>query len=1739
MLQAYPGVNISDVRFGWGDTETTNLTVPSLLSESRIVVRAYPADEPGPRQLYLALNTFNLLPINASFLYYRQPTNFSQCEPTGGPTRGGTAVTIQGGPFDVFSTDAANTLCRFGGRYVQALVFESDRIVCETPPADTPGTVQVAVSLNGADTDFGLIGRTFKYYQQPRPRTGGGDGDLSGITPVGGPREGGTRVTILGSGFMAFAPVISFVRCRWQAPIVDVIAASNARTIGLPFPESSAIEHTDTRIVCLAPSARIGAAELVNLTLTLNALDFGDTGLTFQYYAPPRVTTITPSGGHRTGGTIVTISGEGFDVLADGAYVSCQYGSPYNPAYNARYTITRPSLVTRTAVVCNAPSTKVTDTRELWLALNGFALGSGRDPRATGQNYTYYNPPTVLSVLPQAGVFSGGTVVTLLGQGFHGLSGNKDFASCRFLTSNSISDTAPIELNPDFWTCRSPNQTGIAEGEAALVLVTLNAQQYVDTTYRFSYYGLRIDDVNVNGGPPGGVAAGATVVTLRGFGFDRGPVKYCRFGLLPRVLVLSVSAERLLCTTPPASYAGDVHLLLSNDDIVYIDTGLDYTYYVQPTIFSSVSPEGGPKRGDTLVTLTGSGFAAFVSQSQPLSPDDKRRAARCLWGGEFSSDLSVEGLLRNAPRTSPVASGALTMSGQAGVTAPIITAVVVEDPDNSDAVWSDGDTITIYFDVDTNEGGEGLLTDSGNRVLVDQLFAFSHALGARYSGRWLDASSFQVVVVDSSGSSLAADLSGASVAVIGDIKNANELSRWCKATSALSGSTGTQQPPAIAHFDSQTWDLQDVAWSRYDTLSVRFDVPTDLGGREGGKAFVDTTLSFSQSLGEDYSGVWLDPSTFLITILDPSGASGGPRINATAGAVVSVNGTLRNAPGTSEPSRAAYVMSVGDYGRSSDAPRLLRFFARDRDNANTSYDVGDELIVQFDMSVNHGACLEPAMTTDNLPTCMRRASGNEGYVDSLFSMSAPIGANYTGGWADGSTFVVTVTKPFPDAEHAPRPYDTVLKIASTAGITNLAGTAPVLAIGPGELGGAERVTTLPTPPRLVDAVASDFENRHLIPALGDTMYIRFNEPTDRAGGAFDELAGRLSCQSGDDCNLMNNQAHRLFDFFYANGVRITTPFFLEYTSGWLDDSTFAITVINGTKLLRPGIIASSWEPPWDFAHDQDLTTALADSGTRVALRAGIVVQSLSCPPEYAGSAYCTAPTGLSDTTEGSVTFGYEAPYLRGDFGRITGPEIVGFTADDPNNGDGVFGDGDVLTITFDQRTNRARTHDNFGRPYAHVISHGSESDVRYPLGTDGLSGNVLVDAMFDFSHPLGTAYSGEWLDDSTFSITVLDATAHDLTDPPTVGVLNVTARPSAGIGSFNLTAKTCANITHMMLYHPDDYANLLYMPYLVNSSLHNCEVHYANGTSPPLDGDLGAPTYPSLLSATADDVDNGDEVYGVGDVLVLQFDMPTNAPTALLTLGGGGGGGATDDPPAPPAAPLMLGAPPAAPPAGGGGDTTATNAYVDALFSFTQSLGTQYSGEWVRPDRFVVTIVQPGDGGVDLGTTEVTVVSTNIRNAAGDELTANNQTVVVHGDFGTLVEPSIERFTVVTEPNASTYADGDTVVIQISMLTNYGQPSPNPNPTTHAGNKAYVDHLFGFSHVLGADYSGSWQGGETPMCADGGATTLHPCFVVTLIDTSGGAALTGTTLAAPSIHLRSGVCPCPMSLHLSALTPPP
>ena len=854
-----------------------------------------------------------------------------------------------------------------------------------------------------------------------------------------------------------------------------------------------------------------------------------------------------------------------------------------------------------------------------------------------------------------------------------------------------------------------------------------------------------------------------------------------------------------------------------------------------------------------------------------------------------------------------------------------------------------------------------------------------------------------------------------------------------------------------------------------------------------------------------------------MTILDPTGASpGGPPINETSGAVISVAGQLRNRPGTSSLAYGEHTLSVGNWGEVR-APRLLRFFARDADNLNASCDTGDELIVQFDMAVNRGECIEWSLSTDNLPVCARRPSGGAAFVDSLFGVTALLGTNYSGAWTDGSTFAITIT----DAprELAPAPFNTLLKVPAGANVRNANATSDALVFGPELMGAAERFETFPEPPVLTSIVANDFANVDLRVGPGDTITIAFDRPTDRGvdsagtprNGECTWAWNNAGTQRVRTQDLSNCELHRLFDLLRENDkgqhVKITEPLFLEYEAMWHDDMTLVVNVLNGT------------EPAVGILHPEyaEGRSVLVDGRTKLALKADATVRLKECPLAYGQlegeeSAYLSHCTALAGRDAPAPT-----PHLAGHFGRLTAPQIASFAASDPDNGDRVFGDGDILTIIFDQRTNMGQRHTNFMEPHAWLYAEkwGEAPQLAtYPFGADATSGGrEYVDSLFNFSQPLGDGYSGAWVDDSTFRVRVNDAsTGGDPVNPeqrPSLGGSNVTVTPWSAITSANYTSKVC-NLTDVDGNVFDRYIE---SPIMLNSTLWWCQLQYANATSPFLSGSFGVPTYPTLVDFYVLDPDNGDDEYSNGDVLHLNFDMDTNRPAC--------GGGASN-----------------ASGASGGG-----KALVDCLFDFSHSLGADYEGEWATAARFAITVIDATGASVSVTSpaTRATVVSTDVRNARGDALTGHNSSATLRGEFGRTSEPTVDRFTVVVAANASNYTDGDTMVLHLDMATNQcpavegasssaarcvtstGADALDPSgvPRAAEGDKLFVDSLFGFSAMLGTDYSGAWEDGESSRCADGGATTVWPCFVIHLIDTRGGAAASGRTIAAPTVHVRN------------------
>jgi len=75
---------------------------------------------------------------------------------------------------------------------------------------------------------------------------------------------------------------------------------------------------------------------------------------------------------------------------------------------------------------------------------------------------------------------------------------------------------------------------------------------------------------------------------------------------------------------------------------------------------------------------------------------------------------------------------------------PIILSIVADDPDGADAVFGNGDAITVTFSEATNE------PTVNTKATLDGIFAFSQSLGTDYAGLFIDPETLIITIVDSS-----------------------------------------------------------------------------------------------------------------------------------------------------------------------------------------------------------------------------------------------------------------------------------------------------------------------------------------------------------------------------------------------------------------------------------------------------------------------------------------------------------------------------------------------------------------------------------------------------------------------------------------------------------------------------------------------------------------------------------------------------------------------------------------------------------------------------------------------------------------------------------------------------------------------------------------------------------------------------------------------------------------------------
>ena len=211
-----------------------------------------------------------------------------------------------------------------------------------------------------------------------------------------------------------------------------------------------------------------------------------------------------------------------------------------------------------------------------------------------------------------------------------------------------------------------------------------------------------------------------------------------------------------------------------------------------------------------------------------------------------------------------------------------------------------------------------------------------------------------------------------------------------------------------------------------------------------------------------------------------------------------------------------------------------------------------------------------------------------------------------------------------------------------------------------------------------------------------------------------------------------------------------------------------------------------------------------------------------------GNLRCSAGNGASAASNTSAV-----SFLEGDFGSFAAPAQVSAFTLQPT----------IYALDFVRHTSRsvapsqvsltASDPDNSEPEFG----AGDELELAFsrPTNRDSTAATRgYVDSLFAFEPPVGDEYTGEWLDDATFRVVVLSVGMH---------------APAFGTASARVVGTV----------YDDARAR-----------------QAAGGASVVLSGNYGVATSPRIVSFVADDPDDLDDEYSVGDTLTVTLDMATN-----------------------------------------------------------------------------------------------------------------------------------------------------------------------------------------------------------------------------------------------------------------------
>ena len=377
----------------FGSTAVTSFTVASDTVIDAVIP---PGPSAGGNVFVLVTGPSGTSAASTTYTYTAAPTpTVTGLSPASGPVSGQNTVTLRGSNLN------GATAVTFAGNAASSFAILSSTEINAVAPPGPAGTASVAVTTPAGAS----LGFNYTYIAPPAP---------TAVFPTTGITAGGNSVAITGTGLMGTTSV-------------------NFGTT----PATSFTVVSDTEVDAITPAQLVGTVP-INIT----TLGGTDSSLSFSFQRSPVISSITPTSGPITGGTVVTITGGG---LTD--TTSVNFGT---------------TLATNVTVVSD---NKVTATAPAKAAGVSAVTVDTASATSNGAAFTYVAAPTLTGLSPTHGTIVGGNNVTLTGTGFTTAT-NVFFgaipAAFTILNDTSISAVAPLGFGAVLVIVKNPGgSTGV------------------------------------------------------------------------------------------------------------------------------------------------------------------------------------------------------------------------------------------------------------------------------------------------------------------------------------------------------------------------------------------------------------------------------------------------------------------------------------------------------------------------------------------------------------------------------------------------------------------------------------------------------------------------------------------------------------------------------------------------------------------------------------------------------------------------------------------------------------------------------------------------------------------------------------------------------------------------------------------------------------------------------------------------------------------------------------------------------------------------------------------------------------------------------------------------------------------------------------------------------------------------------------------------------------------------------